>query len=144
MINLNGKAAIVTGAAQGLGRVMAGALAQAGAGVAFADINGKLAEEAAGEVADGGAIGVAADINQLVDCERLVNECRTRLGGVHILVNAARRPHRGPRLPPQGNSLPFYESDPRIWQETVQTNVVGTFFLTRTVTPHLMAQKWGR
>jgi 3-oxoacyl-[acyl-carrier protein] reductase len=123
---------------------MAGALAQAGASVAFTDINGKLVEEAAGEVADGGAIGVAADINRLADCEQLVSECRTRLGGVHILVNAARRPHRGAGLPPQGNSLAFYESDPRIWQETVQTNVVGTFFLTRTVTPHLMAQKWGR
>jgi 3-oxoacyl-[acyl-carrier protein] reductase len=144
MIDLSGKVAIVTGAAQGLGRVMAGALAQAGAGVAFADINGKAVEEAAGEVADGGAIGVAADINRLEDCERLVKETRARLGGLHILVNAARRPHRGPGLPPQGNSLPFYESDPRIWQETVQTNVVGTFFLTRTVTPHLMAQKWGR
>jgi NAD(P)-dependent dehydrogenase (short-subunit alcohol dehydrogenase family) len=144
MITLEGKVAIVTGAAQGLGREMAGALAQAGASVAFADINGKAAQEAAGEVADGGAIGVAADINKLEDCERLVNETRARLGGVHILVNAARRPHRGPGLPQQGNSLPFYESDPKIWQETVQTNVVGTFFLTRTVTPYLIAQKWGR
>jgi 3-oxoacyl-[acyl-carrier protein] reductase len=144
MIDLSGKVAIVTGAAQGLGRVMAGALAQAGASVAFADINGKAVDEAAGEVADGGAIGIAADINRLADCERLVSECRARLGGLHILVNAARRPHRGPGLPQQGNSLAFYESDPRIWQETVQTNVVGTFFLTRTVTPHLMAQKWGR
>ena len=144
MIRLEGKVAIVTGAAQGLGKEMAAALAQAGASVAFADINGKAAEEAAAEVVDGGAIGIAADINRIADCERLVVECRERLGGLHILVNAARRPHRGPGLPTSGNSLPFWESDPRIWQETVETNVVGTFFLSRTVTPHLMAQKWGR
>jgi NAD(P)-dependent dehydrogenase (short-subunit alcohol dehydrogenase family) len=148
MISLDGKVAIVTGAAQGLGKEMAAALAKAGARVAFADINHaaalKAADEAERQVGPGKVIAVAADINRLEDCERLVGECRTRLGGLHVLVNAARRPHRGPSLPASGNSLPFWQSDPRIWQETVQTNVVGTFFLSRTVTPHLMAQNWGR
>ena len=148
MIRLEGKVAIVTGAAQGLGKEMAGALAKAGARVALADINGRAAEEATAEierqVGPDRVMSVAVDINRLEDCERLVGDCRTQLGGLHVLVNAARRPHRGPGLPQQGNSLPFYESDPRIWQETVHTNVVGTFFLSRTVTPHLMAQKWGR
>ena len=147
-ISLNGKVAIVTGAAQGLGRELANALAKAGARVAFSDINAEAVTEAAAQAGKssgpGAAIAVAADINRLHDCERLVDECRTRLGGLHILVNAARRPHRGPGLPTGGNSLPFYESDPIIWQETVQTNVTGTFFLTRTVTPYLMAQNWGR
>jgi 3-oxoacyl-[acyl-carrier protein] reductase len=146
--SLNGKVAIVTGAAQGLGKVTATALVEAGARVAFADVNTKAIQEAVAqiehEVGRGAAIAVSADINRLQDCERLVGECRTRLGGVHVLVNAARRPHRGPGLPATGNSLPFWESDPQIWQETVQTNVVGTFFLTRTVTPHLIAQNWGR
>ncbi len=145
---LDGKVAIVTGAAQGLGKEMASALARAGARVAFADINTSAAQEAVAqieqEVGRGVAIAVPADISRLEDCERLVAECRSRLGGLHVLVNAARRPHRGPGLPVSGNSLPFWESDPRIWQETVQTNVVGTFFLSRTVTPHLMAQDWGR
>lgn len=148
MIDLSGKVAIVTGAAQGLGREMANALAKAGARVACSDINADAVKEAAAQiekdVGQGAAIAVAADINRLVDCERLVGECRAKLGGLHVLVNAARRPHRGPGLPPGGNSLPFYESNPIIWQETVQTNVVGTFFLTRTVAPHLMAQHWGR
>ena len=148
MIRLDGKVAIVTGAAQGLGKEMAAALAKAGARVALADVNEVKAQEAAAEierqVGSDRVIGVPADINRLEDCERLVDECRTRLGGLHVLVNAARRPHRGPGLPASGNSLPFWESDPRVWQETVQTNVVGTFFLSRTVTSHLIAQKWGR
>ena len=148
MIRLDDKVAIVTGAAQGLGKEMAAALAKAGARVALADLNDAKAQEAAAEIEQqvrpGKVISVAADINRLEDCERLVDECRTQLGGLHVLVNAARRPHRGPGLPPSGNSLPFWESDPRIWQETVQTNVVGTFFLSRTVTPYLMAQNWGR
>jgi NAD(P)-dependent dehydrogenase (short-subunit alcohol dehydrogenase family) len=145
---LDGKVAIVTGAAQGLGKEMAAALAKAGARAAFSDVNEAKAQEAAAEieqqVGPGKVISVAADINRLEDCERIVHECRTRLGGLHVLVNAARRPHRGPGLPASGNSLPFWESDPRIWQETVQTNVVGTFLLSRTVTPHLIAQNWGR
>jgi NAD(P)-dependent dehydrogenase (short-subunit alcohol dehydrogenase family) len=148
MIRLEDKVAIVTGAAQGLGKEMAAALAKAGARVAWADINGAAAMQATAEierqVGPGKVMSVAADINRLEDCERLVDECRTQLGGLHVLVNAARRPHRGPRLPASGNSLPFWESDPRIWQETLQTNVVGTFFLSRTVTPYLMAQNWGR
>jgi 3-oxoacyl-[acyl-carrier protein] reductase len=146
--SLDGKTAIVTGAAQGLGKVMATALVQAGARVALADINAQAVEEAAAQIEQdvgrGAAIAVSADINSLQDCERLVGECRARFGAVHVLVNAARRLHRGPGLPASGNSLPFWQSDPRIWQETVQTNVAGTFFLTRTVVPHLMAQNWGR
>jgi NAD(P)-dependent dehydrogenase (short-subunit alcohol dehydrogenase family) len=146
--NLDGKVAIVTGAAQGLGKEMAAALVRAGARVAFSDIKAQAVQEAVAEIEQevgrGAAIAVPADVNRLEDCERLLGECRTKLGGLHVLVNAARRPHRGPGLPASGNSLPFWESDPRIWQETVQTNVVGTFFLSRTVTPYFIAQNWGR
>jgi len=147
-IRLDGKIAIVTGAGQGLGRVMAAALATAGARVACADLNVKSAEEVAAEIEQqagrGRAIAMGVDINRLEDCERLMAECRARLGGLHVLVNAARRLHRGPGLPESGNSLRFWESDPRIWQETVQTNVVGTFNVSRTAAPHLIAQHWGR
>jgi len=146
--SLDGKVAIVTGAAQGLGMVMAAGLVRAGARVAFADLNAEALRNVVAEVEqDSGrpsAIAVPTDINRLEDCERLVGECLTRFGGVHVLVNAARRAHRGPGLPPSGNSLPFWESDPEIWAETVQTNVAGTFFLSRTVAPHLIAQNWGR
>jgi NAD(P)-dependent dehydrogenase (short-subunit alcohol dehydrogenase family) len=147
-IRLDGRIAIVTGAAQGLGRVMAAGLARAGARVALADINGEKLETAASrideEVGSRSTIVVPTDINDLDQCERLVAKCCERFGGLHVLVNAARRPHRGPGLPASGNSLPFWQSDPHIWRETVQTNVVGSFFLSRTVAPHLLGQEWGR
>ena len=51
---------------------------------------------------------------------------------------------RGPSLPPAGNFLPFWESNPYIWQESVHVNVNGTFLVSHVVTPHLIANGWGR
>ena len=60
-----------------------------------------------------------------------------------MLVNNARRPVRGPGLPPAGNFLPFWESNPEIWQESVHVNVNGTFLMSYVVTPHLIGNGWG-
>ena len=78
------------------------------------------------------------------DCQRLIAETLAHFGALDVLINNARRPHRGPGLPPAGNALPFWESDPDIWQETVHVNVNGTFLLSHLVAPHLIRQGWGR
>jgi len=149
-IDLEGRIAIVTGGSRGLGRAMAQALAEAGGKVVLAApaVETERLQQAVREIdaatKPGTAHAIAADILDPDDCKRLVEATIKRFGGLHVLVNNARRLHRGPGLPPDGNSLPIQETDPAIWRETIMVNVVGTFQITRAALPHLMKQKWGR
>ena len=88
---LEGKVAIVTGGAGGIGKVYCRALAEAGAAVAVADLNGTGAKAAAEELVDAGhqAIGVTLDVTDLDSAEAAVREVVSALGGVDILVNNA-------------------------------------------------------
>jgi NAD(P)-dependent dehydrogenase (short-subunit alcohol dehydrogenase family) len=147
-IRLEDRVVIVTGASRGLGRAMALRLADAGARVVLAspetDLLQRLADEIAARHGAGRALVAATDITIRRECESLVERTIGTFGALHVLVNNARRPHRGPGLPPGGNSLPFWCSDADIWQETVNVNVNGTFLLSHVVTPHLIRQGWGR
>lgn len=147
-MDLSDRVVVVTGASRGLGRAMAMGLAQAHARVILASPEGKLLNDAVSEIEEkcgkGRALAVATDITNKADCEQLLATALRTFGGLHVLVNNARRPHRGPGLPAEGNSLPFWESDPAIWQETVQVNVNGTFLISHVIAPHMIKQGWGR
>ena len=82
---LDGKVAVVTGAAQGIGRALAEGLAAEGARIVVADLHG--ADEAAATF-DGG-IGLTIDVSQEDDVRRLVDETVAQAGALDILVNNA-------------------------------------------------------
>jgi NAD(P)-dependent dehydrogenase (short-subunit alcohol dehydrogenase family) len=88
-IRLDGKVAIVTGAARGLGRAMAEGLLHAGANVMFTDIAADALDRT------GAAATIAGDITVQADCERIVAETVKRFGALHVLVNNA---GKGPAL----------------------------------------------
>lgn len=67
-----------------------------------------------------------------------------KTGRLDVLVNNARRLHVGPGLPPQGNSLPIYETNPEIYRETVTVNLIGTFFISRAAVEHFLSQGQGK
>ena len=147
-IDLDGTVVAITGASTGLGKSMSIALAQAGARVVLAAPETDLLEAVAAEIeikaGPGRALPLKTDITVRTDCERLLTESIRRFGKLEALVNNARRPVRGPGLPPDGNFLPFWESNPSIWQESVQVNVNGTFLISHVVTTHLIGNGWGR
>nr|MBA2451098.1 SDR family NAD(P)-dependent oxidoreductase [Chloroflexota bacterium] len=91
LFDLAGRRAVVTGAASGIGRATALALARAGAELLVADLNEEGLAELAREVAELGqrAVSMRVDISRDEDAEAIAARAVDMLGGVDILVNAA-------------------------------------------------------
>ncbi|QBQ98785.1 SDR family NAD(P)-dependent oxidoreductase [Paraburkholderia pallida] len=135
-LGLNGKVAIVTGSARGLGAATARRLAQEGAKVVITDINAELAQATAKALRDEGLAAhcVVGDITKAADVQRLVDETVAHFGGVHILVNNAGAP-RDKYL------VKMSEED---WDFVMNVMLKGAFLAARAVMPHFIEQGWGR
>ncbi len=147
-ISIEGRVALVTGAARGLGRTMAFALCRAGANVVLLDIDADTADtaahEAAGQPRAGRAMGLGCDIRSLSQCRAAVARTIEAFGGLHILVNnAALGPTHVERAAGTRSSL-FHEADPEAWADVVDVNVKGSFFMAHAAAPALIASGWGR
>jgi 3-oxoacyl-[acyl-carrier protein] reductase len=145
-IRLDGRVALVTGAARGLGRAMAQALARAGAAVAFVDLANaeRAAAEVVGEPGCGKVIGLVCDITREGDCARAVAATLAAFGGLHILVNNAGKGPAHIEASPRTKSLKFWEADPDSWQQVIVTNVNGTFLMSRQAVVSMIGAGWGR
>lgn len=134
---LDGRRALVTGGARGLGRVMAEALAEAGADVGIASRTLAACQTAAAEIA--GATGrrtaaFAVDLARSDDVARFAAEVERGLGPVDILVNNAGLNVRGP-------SDELSETD---WDAVIATNLKAPFLLARALGPRMCERGWGR
>jgi NAD(P)-dependent dehydrogenase (short-subunit alcohol dehydrogenase family) len=118
----NGHAAIVTGAASGLGAETAAALARAGARVALLDVNIEAARAHADKI---GALAVRCDVTSADDAAAALQEARDRHGAARILVNCA---GIGPAKRIVGRDGPMPLSD---FERVIAINLVGTFNLMR-------------
>lgn len=146
-IRLDGRVVIVTGADRGLGRAMSLGLAQVGATVVLASPQVDGLKTVASEIEAQGvgrAIVQFVDITELASCRTLVQATLEQAGRLDVLVNNARRLHRGPNIPASGNSLPIFETNPEIYRETVMVNVIGTFFMSRAAIEHFLKQNKGK
>ncbi|MBK19683.1 MAG: hypothetical protein CMM52_12695 [Rhodospirillaceae bacterium] len=132
-ISLDGRVVIMTGGDRGLGFSMAKAMAECGAKLVIASVDAEGCQSAAKEL-DG--LAVTTDILDLAQCRNAVQKAVEAFGQCDVVYNNARRLMRGPDLPPHGNSLPFYETDPEIYRQTIEVNVIGTFFMARAAVEH--------
>jgi NAD(P)-dependent dehydrogenase (short-subunit alcohol dehydrogenase family) len=134
---LDGKAALVTGGSRGLGRVIAEALASAGADVALTGRDGEIARTAAAELARAAgtrAVGLKADVTVAGQVDALMKEVLDSFGRLDILVNNAGINIRGP-------IEQLSEDD---WDAVIDTNLKGPWLCCRAAAGPMKAQKWGR
>jgi NAD(P)-dependent dehydrogenase (short-subunit alcohol dehydrogenase family) len=130
---MHGKVAIVTGAAQGIGRAIAEGLAAAGARIVVADLQG--AEEAAASFADG--VGITADVADENGVQRLVEEVVERCGTVDVLVNNA-------GVYASLEMRPFEQIPLEEWRKVMDVNVASMFLMCRAVVPVMRARGGGK
>ncbi|MBP2648943.1 MAG: 3-ketoacyl-ACP reductase [Gemmatimonadetes bacterium] len=137
-----GKVAMVTGGATGLGRAICLEFARLGCDVAFCYVNlpGRdVSEQALLTETTISSFGVRVhaarcDVRDPVAVDRFVIDTRTRLGGLHFLVNNAGIAHDGA----------LWRMSDESWREVMETNVTGAFNCIRAVAPHLRHQHYGK
>ena len=132
-LRLDGQSALVTGAATGIGAAIATRLSQAGATVAFADLDGEAAKAAAAGLE--GAFGVQMDVCNPISVQKAVDDLISRTSRVDILVNNAGI---------AGMAAPLWSQDFEDWKRVFSVNVDGIFHSCRAVIGRMREQKYGR
>jgi len=133
---LTGRVAIVTGAGAGIGAGIAAMLAEAGAAVTVADIDGESAASTAKviEKRGGRAITVTADVSDAREIDAMVRQTVTDLGGLDILVNNAGI----------ATTELVEDLDEEKWRGVLDVNLTGPFLCCKAVLPHMRRKGWGR
>lgn len=143
MGKLDGKTAVVTGAAQGMGRAMARALIEAGARVLVFDVSRQALQDLV-EIAPDAVAAFAGDVACVEDCKAAVAAAIKRWGSADILVNNAGVGMRFIKPDNLVSPVRFWEVPVDRWQALMDINVRGPFVMAREAVPHMVAKGWGR
>jgi len=140
MALLDGKTAIVTGAARGIGAATALRVAAEGAHTAVADLDLEGARRVAEKItaAGGSAIAVQVDLGDVESVRRMVDTVVNEFGCLDILHNNAAATHLAARF-----DLPVADADPAVWDDTMRINLRGTMVAIQAAIPHLLARGGG-
>ncbi len=133
---LEGKVVLITGAARGIGRAIAKILSEQGARVGVADVLGEVSQTAEElEKAGGKSHFAVFDISDPNQVKEGVQQVRDRLGDIDILVNNAGI---------VANIARLTKMSIEAWQQEINVNLSGAFYLIKEVIPKMVEKKWGR
>ena len=134
---LEGKTALVTGAARGIGKAIALTLSREGAHVAVTDINREGIQEVAREIAEMGreSAAIMLDVADIASVRKGFAEAKNKLGPIDILVNNAGI---------TTNVDTVIKMPEENWDRELTINLSGVFYCTKQALPDMSARKWGR
>lgn len=130
-MRFEGRCAIVTGGASGIGRAVADRLTAEGARVAVVDIDSARAATVAEDL---GGVAIHADLSQPDDASRMVAEAAAQLGSVDILVHSAG----------VGMEQTFLETTPAEWRRLIDIDLSGTFYACQAAARVMAERGYGR
>jgi 3-oxoacyl-[acyl-carrier protein] reductase len=135
-MNVQGKIALVTGAAQGIGKTIALELARQGADIIVADINEAALQEAVGEIEALGrqALPLKVNVTSLAECDEMIKKAQEKFGRIDILVNNA-------GITRDTVLLRMKEEQ---WDQVISVNLKGTFNCTKAAIRSMFKNKYGR
>ena len=137
LIDLSGRAALITGGSKGLGYAMAQRMSESGADVAIFARRADVIAEAVTSLkttAKGKVVGVACDVSKADDIQRGFADVIAGLGKVDILVNNAGQSQTGP----------FTEITDEVWQADLDLKLFAAIRLARLAIPQMVGRRWGR
>ncbi len=133
---LEGKKAVVTGAAQGIGQAIAETLAQAGADVVVADLDAERCQDTVDRVKKHNrqALAISTNVGQWDDVKSMVDQVVKDWGRIDIFVNNA-------GITRDGLVVRMKEED---WNAVIQVNLTGTFYCIKAALGPMSKQRYGR
>jgi 3-oxoacyl-[acyl-carrier protein] reductase len=136
-LHINGKVALVTGGASGIGEKTAEFFVQEGVKVLVSDVNGERIEKSVASLKEmGGEVrGIPCDVTQEEQVSRMVAEARAHFGTIDFLVNSAGI---------GGGMIPLETAKRQDWQKILEINLIGTINCCKAVMPILREMRSGR